>query len=129
MFVSSELGNVPPPAETTKATPTETPRTNASEKSKTSRLGSAASMSKSMSENDIDLSYVPIKLGTPYTVTVHTGNVADAGTTAQVFISLVGDKTTINKHKLQSSADKKAQFEKGSKDSFEFNDANVGKVS
>jgi hypothetical protein len=66
--------------------------------------------------------------GTPYVVTVQTGNVTGAGTDAKVFLSFNGDKTKIAKHQLQKPEGGKNAFEKGNKDVFKFDEADVGKV-
>ena len=66
--------------------------------------------------------------GTPYVVSVQTGNVSSAGTDAKVFITLNGEKTKIAKYPLQKPEGGKNPFEKGNKDVFKFNDTDVGKV-
>ena len=67
--------------------------------------------------------------GTPYVVTVQTGNVASAGTDAKVSITLNGDKGKISKRVLQKPEGGKDPFEKANKDVFKFDDADIGQVS
>lgn len=52
----------------------------------------------------------------------------NAGTDANVFISLFGDKNKIVKHQLKKPDSGKDPFEKGHKDEFSFEDEDIGKV-
>lgn len=52
----------------------------------------------------------------------------NAGTDANVFISIFGDKNKIVKHPLKKPDSGKNPFEKGHKDDFTFEHDNVGKV-
>jgi hypothetical protein len=60
-------------------------------------------------------------IGTPYVITVHTGNVSSAGTDANVFITLNGEKKQIQRYALQKPEGGKGAFEKG-------NNVDVGQV-
>lgn len=68
------------------------------------------------------------RLGTPYVVTVQTGNVSSGGTDAKVFITLNGDKNKISRRQLDKPEGGKDPFEKGNKDVFKFDDMEIGKV-
>lgn len=63
-----------------------------------------------------------------YTVSVQTGSATNAGTDANVFITLVGDKNKITRHPLKKTDSGKNPFEKGHTDDFTFDHDNVGKV-
>ena len=52
----------------------------------------------------------------------------NAGTDANVLISLFGDKNKIVKHPLKKPDSGKNPFEKGHKDEFSFDDEDIGKV-
>lgn len=60
-----------------------------------------------------------------YKVVVHTGDVRGAGTDANVFCSIEGDKGRTRMVKLESGRN---DFERGAVDSFTFKEANVGKM-
>ena len=61
-------------------------------------------------------------------VTVQTGNVGSAGTDAKVFITLHGDKSKINKYRLQKPESGGDPFEQGKKDVFKFENTDIGQV-
>ena len=51
-----------------------------------------------------------------------------AGTDAKVYLTMNGDKSKVAKHQLEKPDGGKNPFEKGNKDVFKFNEADVGKV-
>jgi lipoxygenase homology domain-containing protein 1 len=51
-----------------------------------------------------------------------------AGTDAKVFLTMNGDKNKVMKYQLQKPEGGKNAFEKGNKDVFKFNEADVGRV-
>ncbi|CAF1189292.1 unnamed protein product [Rotaria magnacalcarata] len=63
-----------------------------------------------------------------YTITVQTGSVEFAGTDANVFLSLYGDKNKIVRFQLQKSKNNSNPFERGHKDEFEFENINIGQL-
>ncbi|CAF3318438.1 unnamed protein product [Rotaria socialis] len=63
-----------------------------------------------------------------YTITVQTGSVASAGTDANVFLSLYGDKNKIIRYQLQKSKNNSDPFERGHKDEFEFDNIDIGQL-
>lgn len=69
-----------------------------------------------------------LRLGTPYVVTVQTGSVNKAGTDANVYLTLNGDKNKIVRRQLQKPESGKDPFEKGNKDVFKFDEIDIGKV-
>ncbi|CAF4256785.1 unnamed protein product, partial [Adineta steineri] len=65
---------------------------------------------------------------TAYLVTVKTGSALGAGTDANVFITLNGDKQKIARHPLEKPESKRNPYERNSKDDFKFNEADVGQL-
>jgi len=61
-------------------------------------------------------------------VTVQTGSVRNAGTDANVFISLYGDKNKIVRHTLKKPESGRDPFERDQKDDFIFEDNDIGRV-
>ncbi|CAF5198127.1 unnamed protein product, partial [Rotaria magnacalcarata] len=70
----------------------------------------------------------PFNLDIGYTITVQTGSVEFAGTDANVFLSLYGDKNKIVRFQLQKSKNNSNPFERGHKDEFEFENINIGQL-
>ncbi|CAF1384950.1 unnamed protein product [Adineta steineri] len=65
---------------------------------------------------------------TAYLVTVKTGSALGAGTDANVFITLNGDKQKIARHQLAKPESKRNPYERNSKDDFKFNEVDVGQL-
>ncbi|CAF3558596.1 unnamed protein product, partial [Adineta steineri] len=65
---------------------------------------------------------------TTYLVTVKTGSALGAGTDANVFITLNGDKQKIARHQLEKPESKRNPYERNSKDDFKFNEVDVGQL-
>lgn len=63
-----------------------------------------------------------------YHITVITGNVRMAGTDAQVFIEIIGDKGMTSIHRLNSSNKSKREFERNQTNHFHLFDVNVGQI-
>ncbi len=68
-------------------------------------------------------------LETEYTVIVQTGSVMGAGTDANVFLSLYGDKNKIVRYQLKKPQSERDLFERDHKDDFVFEDNDIGRVS
>jgi lipoxygenase homology domain-containing protein 1 len=62
-------------------------------------------------------------------VTVKTGSIKGAGTDANVFITLNGEKNKINRHHLKKSDKNSNIFERDNTDVFTFEETDVGRVS
>ncbi len=67
-------------------------------------------------------------LETQYTITVKTGSVMSAGTDANVYITLNGDKDKIVRQHLETPQSRQNPFEKNSKDDFTIEDIDIGSV-
>lgn len=63
-----------------------------------------------------------------YHITVITGNVRLAGTDAQVFIEIIGDKGITSVHKLNTPNKSKREFERDQTNHFHIFDINVGQI-
>jgi hypothetical protein len=63
-----------------------------------------------------------------YTINVKTGSVMGAGTDANVYITLNGDKDKIVRQPLKTPQSRKNPFERNSKDDFIIDDIDVGSV-
>jgi len=63
-----------------------------------------------------------------YTITVKTGSVTAAGTDANVYITLNGDKDKIVRQPLKTPQSRRNPFEKNSKDDFIIEDVDIGSV-
>jgi hypothetical protein len=63
-----------------------------------------------------------------YTITVKTGSVTAAGTDANVYITLNGDKDKIVRQHLKTPLSRQNPFEKNSKDDFKIEDVDIGSV-
>ena len=64
----------------------------------------------------------------PYRVTVKTGDVKMAGTDANVFLTIIGDKANTGKQKLANSETNGDPFEQGCTDIFVIESPDIGKV-
>ena len=67
-------------------------------------------------------------LATSYQVSVKTGDVRGAGTDANVFIQLFGDKGDTGKQQLRNAENSKNKFERGKTDKFNIEAVDIGKV-
>ena len=67
-------------------------------------------------------------LATSYLVSVKTGDVRGAGTDANVFVQIYGDKGDIGKLQLRSAENTKNKFERGRTDQFVLEAVDIGKV-
>lgn len=63
-----------------------------------------------------------------YTITVQTGSVSLAGTDANVYLTLYGDKNNVARQQLKKSTQNSDPFEKGHKDEFVFENIDIGQV-
>lgn len=69
-----------------------------------------------------------LNLETSFVVTVQTGSVTGAGTDANVYLTLNGDKNKITRRQLEKPESGKNPFENGNKDVFKFDEIDIGKV-
>ena len=69
-----------------------------------------------------------MNLDIQYKVTVKTSSIMQAGTDANVFISLNGDKNKILRHQLKTPSNDENPFETNQKDDFVFDNIDIGIV-
>ncbi|CAF1123841.1 unnamed protein product [Adineta ricciae] len=78
-------------------------------------------------DKDDDDSHAPNAVD--YEVTVKTGDKRGAGTDANVYLSMFGDKTNSERHELKETTDRTInRFEKGATNRFKIQGADVGKI-
>ncbi|CAF2535221.1 unnamed protein product [Rotaria sp. Silwood2] len=104
-------------SKTTKSDEQKTPKKDDATDKKPTQKTSSTTESSSDSSKNIE-----------YTITVQTGSVQFAGTDANVFISLYGDKNKIVRYQLKTSVNHKDIFEKGQKDDFVVKDIDIGQL-
>ncbi|CAF0762513.1 unnamed protein product [Rotaria sp. Silwood1] len=104
-------------SKTTKSDEQKTPKKDDATDKKSTQKTSSTIESSSDSNKNIE-----------YTISVQTGSVQFAGTDANVFISLYGDKNKIVRYQLKNSVNNKNVFEKDQKDDFVFENIDIGQL-